>query len=162
MKTTYEPCPECGNEHECRLDGTTICPDCKTILLPCTACELACTNECNWDKYKGCAPFPNVCSYNENSRLIPTTEPRPPAETVVDYCHGCGANVLVIIEWWRCTDDCCKGRWWSKGAMQRDVKCDKCLEKQLEAERITREYLSDIPPAWFDELDAGERWNDDY
>jgi hypothetical protein len=30
-------------------------------------------------------------------------------------------------------------------------------------ERINRDYPdSDVPPAWFDPMAAGERWNDDY
>ena len=43
-------------------------------------------------------------------------------------------------------------------------RCDGHWAKRLEKQRqLRRDYPdSDSPPAWFDEANAGERWNDDY
>jgi hypothetical protein len=42
------------------------------------------------------------------------------------------------------------------------ARCDFHWEKRLDAQERNREYASDVPPAWFDESYAGERWNEDY
>lgn len=43
-------------------------------------------------------------------------------------------------------------------------RCDHHWSKRLtEQERINQDYPdSPSPPAWFDPMDAGERWDDDY
>jgi hypothetical protein len=43
------------------------------------------------------------------------------------------------------------------------ARCDKHWEWRLEKqEQIDRDFPdSDIPPAWFNPLDAGERWSED-
>ena len=43
-------------------------------------------------------------------------------------------------------------------------RCDGHWSARLDLERrLRRDYPdTDTPPAWFDEANAGERWNDDY
>lgn len=40
--------------------------------------------------------------------------------------------------------------------------CEPCLDRRLEGLERAREYMSDVPPDWFDPTYAGERWDDDY
>lgn len=41
-------------------------------------------------------------------------------------------------------------------------RCDGHWDKRLAEQEELRDYESDVPPDWFDEADAGERWSDDY
>jgi len=40
--------------------------------------------------------------------------------------------------------------------------CEQCRDRRLRGLERAREYLSDVPPAWFDPTYAGERWDEDY
>lgn len=40
-------------------------------------------------------------------------------------------------------------------------RCDYHWEQRLEAAEKNREYMSDVPPSWFDPMDAGESWDED-
>ena len=44
------------------------------------------------------------------------------------------------------------------------TRCDRHWSQRLEQHERDRERYPDSPfaPAWFDPLDAGERWDDDY
>lgn len=42
------------------------------------------------------------------------------------------------------------------------ARCKGHFEKRLDSCERTLELLSPSPPAWFDPMDAGERWDDDY
>jgi hypothetical protein len=50
------------------------------------------------------------------------------------------------------------------GSGEPFIRCDKHWGDRLDVEeRLRRDYPdSPTPPDWFDPLDAGERWNDDY
>ena len=41
-------------------------------------------------------------------------------------------------------------------------RCARHFERRLESAEHTLELLSDVPPAWFDPMAAGERWLEDY
>lgn len=49
FKTT-EMCPHCENEVEIESVGVQICPKCHKSILPCSACELKCCNECGYQE----------------------------------------------------------------------------------------------------------------
>lgn len=41
-------------------------------------------------------------------------------------------------------------------------RCEAHFEKRLASSERNLELMSDVPPAWFDESYAGERWDEDY
>lgn len=71
-------------------------------------------------------------------------------------------------------DDCLDGPEGCEGAVEYRTplsgtgcafpRCDKHWDERLDRqERINRDYPdSPVPPSWFDESYAGERWDDDY
>jgi len=50
------------------------------------------------------------------------------------------------------------------GTGQAFPRCERHWDERLEREESIREDYPDSPcaPAWFDEADAGERWDEDY
>lgn len=40
--------------------------------------------------------------------------------------------------------------------------CPKCVAAMEQVRERAQEYTAPCPPAWFDEANAGERWDDDY
>jgi len=70
-----------------------------------------------------------------------------------------------------CLDDrgenTCRGaveyRFPMSGTGRSFPRCDKHFDAALASyERINNDYPdSDVPPAWFDPMAAGERWNED-
>lgn len=63
-------------------------------------------------------------------------------------------------------DDPCAGkveyRFSGGSSMKAWPRCEKHGAERLERSRAASSYESDIAPAWFDEADAGERWDDEY
>jgi hypothetical protein len=71
------------------------------------------------------------------------------------------------LECFRHAEGSCEGpvepRMYDNGQRYKNVtSCAKHFEKLLEAIDRDRELQSDVAPDWFDEANAGERWDDDY
>ena len=57
--TTFEACPNCGDEVEIKIDGTSPCTECgHKDMLPCSQCKLHTKGKCDWEEGIRCTPFP--------------------------------------------------------------------------------------------------------
>jgi len=101
------------------------------------------------------------------SRVVVTQvlwdDPRPePVEEVME-CDHCSVEIVVVLEAWKNWDE--SPEFWVHDTIAnvdiRDRLCTTCKERSLRADERAREYMSDVPPAWFDPAYAGERWHED-
>ncbi len=59
--TTYEGCPHCDDEVEIPDNKPSECPNCKKVILPCSACSIFDTvpsGICDWDEKTRCSEYP--------------------------------------------------------------------------------------------------------
>lgn len=107
-----------------------------------------------------------TCKWHEDANKIPSTEPRPEATVVTSECTHCPAEITCTLQWWRCMNDGCEGKWWVQDTVEsldrNERMCEKCLDRKMEGLRRAQKYMSDTPPADFDPMYCGERWSDDY
>jgi len=68
-----------------------------------------------------------------------------------ETCQDCGTDQNVEF---RTTPDRTDGK-----AFPR---CEECFERRLAKSQSILELTSPSRPAWFDEADAGEHWDEDY
>ena len=61
-KTTFEGCPNCGNEVEIPGNELSKCPKCQAEIFPCSTCYAVADGEeqCDWDEGTGCWRFPKT------------------------------------------------------------------------------------------------------
>lgn len=59
--TIAEYCPHCESEVSIPDDCPSHCPECNSIILPCSTCdEIRGTVTCDWTEENGCKIYPKV------------------------------------------------------------------------------------------------------
>lgn len=94
---------------------------------------------------------------------VPWDEPRPEPIEVFHECDHCSVEVVIVLESWKNWDE--NPDFWVQDTVDtvdlRSRLCSECKERVLRADERAREYMSDVPPAWFDPAYAGEVWHED-
>lgn len=95
--------------------------------------------------------------------LVPWDQPRPGLIEETIECDHCSVEIVVILQAWKNWDE--SHDFWVYDTPEtidrRDRLCSECKERSLRADERAREYMSDVPPAWFDPTYAGEVWHED-
>jgi len=107
-----------------------------------------------------------VCKHHVGNAKMSSKLPRPPASVVEIECDHCDVKVNVSLQWWRCVNDGCDGKWWVRDKPENidrnERLCAPCLDSRLKVHERAREYECSTPPSDFDPTFCGERWDDDY